>query len=89
MAALDVGTRERAQGDARKLVCGREVEVSSSEVCRGSAASDAGDDASASAHVHITTTLRHATWSIACESLQLLSRADHAPLQRAHAPARH
>ena len=59
------------------------------EVCRGSAASDAGDDASASAHAYITKTLRHATWSIACVSLQLLSRADHAPLQRAHAPARH
>ena len=37
VAALDVVTRKRAQGDARKLVCGREVEVSSSEFCRGSA----------------------------------------------------
>ena len=37
VATLDVVTRKRAQGDARKLVCGREVEVSSSEFCRGSA----------------------------------------------------
>ena len=37
VATLDDVTRKRAQGDAGKLVCGREVEVSSSEFCRGSA----------------------------------------------------